>query len=254
MPDSPTPARLGPDTPPELSPGMVESGRIEIGRVRDVEILDTPAVRVHHPSDLVGVVVSAIGAVLVLVLATYAQNTTTGVAEDVQGFASILRQILNVPVAVLEGAVTILVPLCSRLLRAMVLIPRPRATLCAHLLSEYRVSLHPLTDTLRVRPLARIQALTNLRVTTLVALHGVVAIAAPALKRHRLTVLVTFIGREELCRLRLRLTAGRATLCSAPTRLVGPRLASLPADVIPLRILALRTRAEHARLVPRVLA
>ncbi|HEX7805921.1 MAG TPA: lysylphosphatidylglycerol synthase transmembrane domain-containing protein [Cellulomonas sp.] len=111
MPDSPTPARLGPDTPPELSPGMVESGRIEIGRVRDVEILDTPAVRVHHPSDLVGVVVSAIGAVLVLVLATYAQNTTTGVAEDVQGFASILRQILNVPVAVLEGAVTILVPL-----------------------------------------------------------------------------------------------------------------------------------------------
>ena len=89
---------------------MVESGRIQVGRVRDVEILDTPAVRVHHPSDLLGVVVSAVGAVLVLVLATYAQNTTTGVAEDVQGFASILRQLLNVPVAVLEGAVTLLVP------------------------------------------------------------------------------------------------------------------------------------------------
>jgi len=89
---------------------MVESGRIQVGRVRDVEILDTPAVRVHHPSDLVGGVVSAVGAVLVLVLATYAQNTTTGVAEDVQGFASILRQLLNVPVAVLEGVVTILVP------------------------------------------------------------------------------------------------------------------------------------------------
>ncbi|PVU83006.1 TIGR00374 family protein [Cellulomonas sp. WB94] len=110
MPDSPTPERLGPDTPPGPSAGMVESGRIQVGRVRDVEILDTPAVRVHHPSDLVGVVVSAIATVLVLVLATYAQNTTTGVAEDVQGFASILRQILNVPVAVLEGAVTILVP------------------------------------------------------------------------------------------------------------------------------------------------
>src|SRR5450830_1886619 len=110
MPDSPTPARLGSDNPPGLSAGMVESGRIQVGRVRDVEILDTPAVRVHHPSDLVGVVVSAVGAVLVLILATYAQNTTTGVAEDVQGFASILRQLLNVPVAVLEGAVTLLVP------------------------------------------------------------------------------------------------------------------------------------------------
>ncbi|NMM29865.1 MAG: flippase-like domain-containing protein [Cellulomonas sp.] len=110
MPDSPTPARLGSDAPPGLSAGMVESGRILIGRVHDVEILDTPAVRVHHPSDLVGVVISLVGAVLVLVLATYAQNTTTGVAQDVQGFAFILRQILNVPVAVLEGAVTILVP------------------------------------------------------------------------------------------------------------------------------------------------
>jgi uncharacterized membrane protein YbhN (UPF0104 family)/tRNA A-37 threonylcarbamoyl transferase component Bud32 len=110
MPDSPTPERLGSDNPPALSAGMVESGRIQVGRVRDVEILDTPAVRVHHPSDLLGVVLAAVGAVLVLVLATYAQNTTTGVAEDVQGFASILRQLLNVPVAVLEGAVTLLVP------------------------------------------------------------------------------------------------------------------------------------------------
>jgi len=110
MPDSPTPARLGSDPPQGLSAGMVESGRIQVGRVRDVEVLDTPAVRVHHPSDLVGVIVSALAVVLVLVLATYAQNTTTGVAEDVQGFASILRQILNLPVAVLEGAVTILVP------------------------------------------------------------------------------------------------------------------------------------------------
>ncbi|MGV8978265.1 MAG: lysylphosphatidylglycerol synthase domain-containing protein [Cellulomonas sp.] len=110
MPDSPTPARLGSDNPPRVSAGMVESGRIELGRVHDVEVLDTPAVRVRHPSDLLGVVLSAVGVVLVLVLTTYAQNTTTGVAEDVQGFASLLRRLLNVPVAVLEGAVTLLVP------------------------------------------------------------------------------------------------------------------------------------------------
>ena len=89
---------------------MVESGRIEVRHIREVEILDTPAVRVHHPSDLLGVVLSGVGAVLVLVMATYAQHTTTGVAEDVQGFASLLRQLLFLPVAVLEGAVTVLVP------------------------------------------------------------------------------------------------------------------------------------------------
>ena len=58
-----------------------------------VQIVDTPTVRVHHPSDLVGAVLSALGIALVLALATYAPNTTTGVAEDVQGFATILGRI-----------------------------------------------------------------------------------------------------------------------------------------------------------------
>ena len=72
---------------------------------------DQPTVRVHHPSDLIGTVVSALGVALVILLATYAQHTTTGVAEDVQGFASLLRKILFVPVQVLEGVVTLAVPL-----------------------------------------------------------------------------------------------------------------------------------------------
>jgi uncharacterized membrane protein YbhN (UPF0104 family)/tRNA A-37 threonylcarbamoyl transferase component Bud32 len=65
---------------------------------------------VHHPSDLLGVVITLLGVVAVMVLATYAQNTTTGVAEDVQGFASLLRDILIVPVALLESIVTFIVP------------------------------------------------------------------------------------------------------------------------------------------------
>jgi glycosyltransferase 2 family protein len=73
-------------------------------------VVDTPEVRVHHPSDLLGVVLALLGVVAVLVLATYAQNTTTGVAEDVQGIASLLRQILIVPVALLESIVTFIVP------------------------------------------------------------------------------------------------------------------------------------------------
>lgn len=73
--------------------------------------MDTPEVRVHHPSDLLGTIGYLVGAVAVMVLATYAHNTTTGVAEDVQGFASLLRQLLIVPVALLESIVTFVVPI-----------------------------------------------------------------------------------------------------------------------------------------------
>ncbi|HEY0217400.1 MAG TPA: lysylphosphatidylglycerol synthase transmembrane domain-containing protein [Cellulomonas sp.] len=74
------------------------------------QVIDTPEVRVHHPSDLLGVVLTLLAAIAVMVLATYAHNTTSGVAEDVQGFASLLRQILIVPVALLESVVTFIVP------------------------------------------------------------------------------------------------------------------------------------------------
>ncbi|GIG28702.1 lysylphosphatidylglycerol synthase transmembrane domain-containing protein [Cellulomonas marina] len=72
---------------------------------------DGRARRVHHPSDLVDTVVAALGVVLVMVAAVYAQNTATGVAEDVQASAELLRRVLFVPVAVLEGTVTLLAPL-----------------------------------------------------------------------------------------------------------------------------------------------
>lgn len=76
-----------------------------------VDIVDVPAVRVHHPSDLLGTILSALGVALVLVLATYAHNTTSGVAEDVQGFATLLNRILFVPRRTLEVFVVLAVPL-----------------------------------------------------------------------------------------------------------------------------------------------
>ncbi|MDM7830033.1 lysylphosphatidylglycerol synthase transmembrane domain-containing protein [Cellulomonas edaphi] len=77
----------------------------------EIIVDDDPPARVHHPSDLIGATIGVLGVGLMMVLATYAQHTTTGVAEDVQGFADLLRKILVVPVQVLEGAVTTLVPL-----------------------------------------------------------------------------------------------------------------------------------------------
>lgn len=76
-----------------------------------VDIVDIPAARVHHPSDLLGLVIAAVGVVLVVVLAAFAHNTTGGIALDVRGFANLLGNILFVPVSVLVALVTVLVPL-----------------------------------------------------------------------------------------------------------------------------------------------
>ncbi|WP_203755649.1 flippase-like domain-containing protein [Cellulomonas chitinilytica] len=110
---APTPARRA-AADPAVADGSdvpVEPGPEPEAPEDAVRIDDVPAVRVHHPSDLIGMVVAAVGVVLVMVLATYAQHTTAGVAEDVQGFATLLQRILFIPVQVLERLVTLAVPL-----------------------------------------------------------------------------------------------------------------------------------------------
>lgn len=76
-----------------------------------VVVEDVPTVRVHHPTDLLNAVLAAVAVVLVLALALYAPNTTSGVAEDVQGFAVMVRRILFVPVQGLEVVVALVIPL-----------------------------------------------------------------------------------------------------------------------------------------------
>jgi uncharacterized membrane protein YbhN (UPF0104 family)/tRNA A-37 threonylcarbamoyl transferase component Bud32 len=83
------------------------SGR---GQGDHVRIVDTPTTRVHHPGDLLALILSALGIAAVCILAVYAQGTTTGVTEDVQGFASTVRRLVFLPVAVLEGVITLVVP------------------------------------------------------------------------------------------------------------------------------------------------
>ena len=91
---------------PEPTPSSPRRGP----SVCDVEIVDTPTVRVHHPADLLGLVVSTLGIAVVMLIAVYARGTAVGVAQDVQAVNSLLRGILVVPVTVLEGLVTIVAP------------------------------------------------------------------------------------------------------------------------------------------------
>lgn len=82
----------------------------QAGSAPDVLVVDTPLARVRQPRDLLALVLTALGAALVLVLAVYAHGTTEGVQSDVQNFSSILARVLFLPVAVLEGLVTLVVP------------------------------------------------------------------------------------------------------------------------------------------------
>ncbi|GAA1725678.1 hypothetical protein GCM10009809_21850 [Isoptericola hypogeus] len=75
-----------------------------------VRVVDTPEPRVRHPSDMLGMVTSALGVALVLVLSVVAHATTEGVTQDVQTFNTLLARILFIPVQVLEGLVTLFVP------------------------------------------------------------------------------------------------------------------------------------------------
>jgi len=76
-----------------------------------VEIVDTPSVMVHHQADLLNLVLSALGIGLMILLAIYAHGTTEGVTQDVRGVSTVLRNILLVPANVLEGLLTLVVPI-----------------------------------------------------------------------------------------------------------------------------------------------
>ncbi len=80
-----------------------------------VRVVDNPEQRVRNPSDLLGLVLSALGVTLVLVLSVVAHGTTEGVTQDVRAFNTLLGELLFIPVQLLEGLVTLIVPVAALL-------------------------------------------------------------------------------------------------------------------------------------------
>ncbi|MFC7403618.1 lysylphosphatidylglycerol synthase domain-containing protein [Georgenia alba] len=84
----------------------------EVPPQREVLLVDAPETRVRRPSDLLALLACLLGIGFVLTLAVYANATTQGVTQDVQSVvADVLRQVLLIPVTVLEGLVSFIVPL-----------------------------------------------------------------------------------------------------------------------------------------------
>lgn len=87
---------------------------------RQVLLVDAPLTRVRRPADLLALVIAVLAIVFVLLLAVYGNATTQGVTEDVQSaVANVLRQVLLLPVTVLEGLVTFFLPIVVLVDRVM---------------------------------------------------------------------------------------------------------------------------------------
>lgn len=76
-----------------------------------VRIVDAPETRVHRFTDLLALIGTLLGIVLVLLIGAYAQGTTEGIESDVSGFARVLQRLLVAPVNLFSGIVTIVIPL-----------------------------------------------------------------------------------------------------------------------------------------------
>lgn len=75
-----------------------------------VVIIDSPQTRVHRPADLVSMLFAALGITLILLLAAYAQATSEGVTEDIQGISETVQRLLVAPVNIFSGLVTLVIP------------------------------------------------------------------------------------------------------------------------------------------------
>ncbi|MFD2794225.1 flippase-like domain-containing protein [Promicromonospora vindobonensis] len=75
-----------------------------------VRVVDSPEERVRHPRALVWMVACALGIAGVMILSVVAHGTTEGVTEDVRSFNDLLATILFIPVAVLQGLVSLFAP------------------------------------------------------------------------------------------------------------------------------------------------
>ncbi|MDR1825931.1 MAG: flippase-like domain-containing protein [Bifidobacteriaceae bacterium] len=78
--------------------------------VTGVEVVDAPEGREHQNRDLVGMVGTTAGILVMLALSIYAQGTTAGVTQDVQSITEDVRVVLVATVGVLRDLVTLVLP------------------------------------------------------------------------------------------------------------------------------------------------
>jgi len=73
-------------------------------------VIDSPLTRVHRFGDVLEMLATGVGILLVLLIAAYAQATSEGITQDIQGISPLLQRLLIAPVNIFSGVVTIVIP------------------------------------------------------------------------------------------------------------------------------------------------
>jgi len=74
------------------------------------QVIDSPLTRVRRLTDVVAMVLTALGILITLLVAAYAQATAEGITEDIQGISPALQRLLVAPVNIFSGLVTLVIP------------------------------------------------------------------------------------------------------------------------------------------------
>ena len=75
-----------------------------------VQVIDSPLTRVHRFTDVVEMLGTGLGILFTLLIAAYAQSTSEGITQDIQGISPVLQRLLIAPVNIFSGIVTIVIP------------------------------------------------------------------------------------------------------------------------------------------------
>src|SRR6188768_2538569 len=101
-------ADVAPPAPDAID--LPEPGGTGTSGAPKVQVVDTPLVRVHRVTDLIALLATALGIGLVVLVGSYAEGTTQGLTQDIQGISEALQRLLVAPVIISSGIVTPVLP------------------------------------------------------------------------------------------------------------------------------------------------
>jgi len=82
----------------------------EEGERPPAQVIDSPLTRVRRFTDVLEMLATVLGIIITLLVAAYAQATSEGITEDIQGISPLLQRLLVAPVNIFSGVVTIVIP------------------------------------------------------------------------------------------------------------------------------------------------
>lgn len=75
-----------------------------------VRIVDEPETRVRRFTDVIGLLLTAVGVVVVLLVAEFAIGTTRGITQDISTISPLVQRLLVAPINLINGIIALVIP------------------------------------------------------------------------------------------------------------------------------------------------